>query len=273
MKRIHIEGVDLEVAHHPGDPDRAPLVFLHEGLGSVAMWPQRGRNWPRELCARTGRAGWLYSRRGYGQSDPVPDVRGHPRQEGFWHVGRHEVDYMQREAHDVLPRLLQALNISCPVLIGHSDGGTIALLHAARHQVQACIVMAPHVMVEDMSIAAIEQARQQYLDTRHPGHLRERLMRFHRDVDNAFWQWNDIWLSDGFRSFDIRPDCAHIQAPVLAIQGTDDAYGSLRQLHDIQAQLPSAELATFEQCGHSPHRDQPDRLTDTVASFLKRQES
>lgn len=270
MKRINIEGVNLEVAHHPGDPHQAPLVFLHEGLGSVAMWPQRGRDWPRELCARTGRAGWLYSRRGYGQSDPVPDVRGPSRQDGFWHVGRHEAHYMHHEAHDVLPRLLQALDIRHPVLVGHSDGGTVALLHAARHPVQACIVMAPHVLVEAMTIEAIAQARRQFLDTRHPGNLRERLMRFHRDVDNAFWQWNDIWLSEEFQSFDIRPECAAIQAPVLAIQGTEDAYGSLRQIHDIQAQLPAAELAIIEHCGHSPHRDQPDRLTDTVAGFLQR---
>lgn len=268
MRRINIEGVDLEVACHPGDPHREPLVFLHEGLGSVAMWPQRGRDWPRELCERTGRAGWLYSRRGYGGSDPVPDFRGRSRIEGFWHVGRHEVDYMHREARDVLPRLLAALDIRRPVLIGHSDGGTIALLHAIQHPVAACVVMAPHVFVEEMTIQAIDTARQQYLDHQSPGSLRERLSRYHHDVDNAFWQWNDIWLSESFRSFDIRQECAAIQAPVLAIQGIDDPYGSLRQVEDIRQHLPAAELLVLDQCGHSPHRDQPDRLTDAVAEFL-----
>lgn len=270
MRYINIEGVDLEVAHHAGDPHREPLVFLHEGLGSVAMWPQRGRDWPRELCERTGRAGWLYSRRGYGRSDPIPDVRGPSRLDGFWHAGRHDVDYMHREARHVLPRLLNVLDIQRPVLIGHSDGGTIALLHATHHPVAACVVMAPHVFVEDMTIGAIELARQQYLDHRQRGLLRERLSRYHRDVDNAFWQWNDIWLSEPFRAFDIRQECASIQAPVLAIQGTDDPYGSLRQIEDIRRQLPGTELLVLDQCGHSPHRDQPDRLTDAIAGFLER---
>jgi pimeloyl-ACP methyl ester carboxylesterase len=264
MERIDIEGIDLEVAHIPGTADKAPLVFLHEGLGSVAMWTQRGRHWPRELCERTGRAGWLYSRRGYGLSDPVADVRGAPRMDGFWHIGRHEPDYMHREAWDVLPRLLTALGVRRPVLVGHSDGATIALLHAARHEVASCIVMAPHVMVEDVTIAAIEQARDQYLH----GRLREALARYHRDVDNAFWQWNDIWLDPAFRHYDIRATCADIRAPLLAIQGTDDPYGSLQQLHDIQAWAPHAQLVILPQCGHSPHRDQPDALLDAVAAHL-----
>ncbi len=264
MDRIDIEGIGLEVAHIPGATDKAPLVFLHEGLGSVAMWAQRGRHWPRELCERTGRSGWVYSRRGYGQSDAVADVRGEPRTAGFWHVGRHEPDYMHREAWDVLPRLLRKLDAQRPVLVGHSDGATIALLHAARHEVAACVVMAPHVMVEDITIAAIEQARDQYLN----GQLRERLARYHRDVDNAFWQWNDIWLDPAFRHYDIREDCASIRAPLLAIQGTDDPYGTLQQLHDIQARMPHAQLAILPGCGHSPHRDQTDALLDVVVRQL-----
>lgn len=268
MNRIAIEGTHLEVAHIPGSPDLAPLVFLHEGLGSVAMWPQRGRHWPRELCAHTGRSGWLYSRRGYGQSDPVPDVRGPSRTEGFWHTGRHESDYMHREAQDVLPRLLSALGIRAPILIGHSDGATIALLHAATHPVSACVAMAPHVFVEDMTIHAIRQARDQYLDTTGPGALRQRLARYHRDVDNAFWQWNDVWLSERFQAFDIRAACALIQAPVLAIQGMDDPYGSLQQVHDIRSSAPQTHLVMLENCGHSPHRDQPDQLLTQVAQHL-----
>lgn len=267
MERIDIEGIGLEVAHIPapaGAPGKAPLVFLHEGLGSVAMWPQRGRDWPRELCERTGRGGWVYSRRGYGQSDPVAEVRAAPRMAGFWHVGRHEPDYMHREARDVLPRLLRHLGVRRPVLVGHSDGATIALLHAARHEVAACVVMAPHVIVEDITIAAIEQAREQYLNAQ----LRERLARYHRDVDNAFWQWNDIWLDPAFRAYDIRPACADIRSPLLAVQGTDDPYGSLQQLHDIQARAPHAQLAILPDCGHSPHRDQPDALLNVVAQHL-----
>ena len=268
MDRIDIEGVALHVTHVPGDPQRAPLVFLHEGLGCTTMWQQKGRDWPRELCERTGRAGWLYDRRGYGQSDPVKDVRGEPRMDGFWHIGRHEPDYMHREALDVLPRLLNALGIQAPVLVGHSDGATIALLYAAQQPLSACIVMAPHVFVEDMTIRSIEQAKALYQDTALPGHLRERLARYHTDVDNAFWQWNDVWLSDAFRQYDIRAACARIRSPLMTIQGVDDPYGSLQQLHDIQAQAPHVTELVLPNCGHSPHRDQPDTLLDGIARFL-----
>jgi len=267
MERIDIEGIGLEVAHIPapaGAPGKAPLVFLHEGLGSVAMWPQRGRDWPRELCERTGRGGWVYSRRGYGQSDPVAEVRAAPRMAGFWHVGRHEPDYMHREARDVLPRLLRHLGVRRPVLVGHSDGATIALLHAARHEVAACVVMAPHVIVEDITIAAIEQAREQYLNAQ----LRERLARYHRDVDNAFWQWNDIWLNPAFRSFDIRQACPKITAPLLVIQGENDEYGTLQQVTDILESVPQARSLVLPDCGHSPHRDCPDTVIQALDKFL-----
>ncbi|MGZ5887966.1 MAG: alpha/beta fold hydrolase, partial [Ramlibacter sp.] len=177
MALILVNGVRLEVGEIAGPPGarRSPIVFLHEGLGSVAMW----RDWPARMCAATGRAGIVYSRRGYGASDPVPDVRGN---------GRLGPDYMHREAFDVLPALLRALGIEAPVLLGHSDGGTIALLHASRHPLAACVVMAPHVIVEDVSVRSIEQAREAY----EAGSLRDRLARYHADVDVAFWQWNDI---------------------------------------------------------------------------------
>ena len=177
--------------------------------------------------------------------------------DGFWHVGRHEPDYMHREAFDVLPELLRQLDVRQPVLVGHSDGATIALLHASRHPVSACVVMAPHVFVEDVSIRSIEQARLAYADTSERG-LRQRLARYHQDADNAFWQWNDIWLSPAFRDFDIRPDCRLITAPLLAVQGLNDEYGSLDQLRDIQAMVPGATTLELPDCGHSPHRDQPD---------------
>ncbi|MFM6986376.1 MAG: alpha/beta fold hydrolase [Hydrogenophaga sp.] len=273
MRFIDIHGVQLEVSHLPGPPHRAPLLFLHEGLGSVSMWQQRGRDWPRELCAATGRAGWLYSRRGYGQSDPVPDVRGLPRRQGFWHAGRHEPDYMHLEAHRVLPALLEQLGIEPPVLVGHSDGATIALLHASAHPVSACVAMAPHVFVEPVALQAIAAVRAQYLadqtneDPDRPG-LRARLARHHRDVDNAFWQWNDVWLSPAFAGFDIRPACASIQAPVLTVQGENDEYGTLEQVHAILRATPHADLQVLSDCGHSPHRDQPDALIARIQRFL-----
>ena len=274
MDRVDIEGVRLEVAHIPGPQDRAPLVFLHEGLGSVAMWQQRGQHWPSELCAATGRAGWLYSRRGYGQSDPVADVRGPSRWQGDWHIGRHEPDYMHIEAWRVLPLLLDQLGLKRPVLVGHSDGASIALLHASRHPVSACVAMAPHVLVEDIALRSITAARDLYCASSAPGQtpqgkgLRERLARFHADVDNAFWQWNDVWLSDAFRAFDIRPECSRIRAPLLALQGTDDEYGTLRQLHEIAAAVSDAKTIAIPACGHSPHRDQPVALTRALVDFL-----
>jgi pimeloyl-ACP methyl ester carboxylesterase len=257
MELINIKGVRLEVQRIAGAPGAAasPIVFLHEGLGSVAMWQGREGSWPEAVCAATGRVGIVYSRRGYGRSDPVPDVRG---------AGRLQPDYMHREAWDVLPALLEALGVAQPVLLGHSDGASIALLHASRHPVQACVVMAPHVMVEDMSIRAIEQARTAF----ESGSLRERLARYHADVDGAFWQWNDAWLSPAFRSFDIRGDCRRITAPVLAIQGVDDAYGTMRQIEEIAPTLGPLQLQAIAQCGHSPHRDQPAHVTELIARFV-----
>lgn len=257
MELIDIKGVRLEaqrIAAAPGNTD-APIVFLHEGLGSVAMWRGREGSWPAALCELTGRAGIVYSRRGYGGSDPVADVRG---------SGRLLPDYMHREAWDVLPALLAELHVQRPVLLGHSDGGSIALLHASRHPVQACIVMAPHVMVEDVSIRAIEQARVAY----ESGGLRDRLARYHADVDGAFWQWNDVWLSPAFRGFDIRAECRRIAAPVLALQGLDDPYGTLRQIEDIAPTAGPFEMEAIAGCGHSPHRDQPDHVLARITQFL-----
>ncbi|MGS5087996.1 alpha/beta fold hydrolase [Hydrogenophaga sp. A37] len=268
MDRADIHGIELEVAHIPGPQERAPLVFLHEGLGSVSMWTQRGRDWPRELCAATGRAGWLYSRRGYGQSDPVPDVRDEPRGGAFWHAGRHEPDYMHLEARQVLPELLRQLNVDRPVLIGHSDGASIALLHASQFPVTACVVIAPHVFVEDIAIRSIDEARRLYEHDPGERGLRQRLERYHADVDNAFYQWNDVWLSAAFRHFDIRADCRTIHTPLLAIQGLNDEYGSLQQLREIEAHILGAQTLELSSCGHSPHRDQPEQLTDAIARFL-----
>ena len=215
------------------------------------MW----RDWPQQVCDETGRAGVVYSRRGYGKSDPVPDVRG---------AGRLGPDYMHDEAWEVLPGLLKALDIARPVLLGHSDGGSIALLHASRYPVAACIVMAPHVIVEDISVRSIQEAREAY-----PKAIRERLQRYHADVDGAFWQWNDIWLDPSFRGFDIRPDCRRIDAPVLAIQGQDDAYGTMRQIEEIAPTQGSFRMEQLAGCGHSPHKDRPERTGALVSAFLR----
>ena len=224
------------------------------------MW----RDWPDQLCAATGRAGVVISRRGYGRSDAIPDVLGAPALRDGRPSGRLQPDYMHREAWEVLPPLLAHLNIGQPVLVGHSDGGTIALLHASRHPVAACVVMAPHVIVEDLSIAAITQAR----DAFQRGSLRERLARFHADVDGAFWQWNDIWLSEDFRAFDIRAQCRHITAPLLAIQGVDDPYGTMAQIDEIAAHAPHTRLLKLPDCGHSPHKDQPLAVNTAIGEFL-----
>lgn len=253
MALITMDGVQLEITsvsapEESRAPQRQPIVFLHEGLGSVAMW----RDWPATVCRATGRAGWVYSRRGYGQSSPAPE--------------KLPPDYLHREAWDVLPALLDRLGAARPVLLGHSDGASIALLYASRFPVAACIVMAPHVMVEDVSIESIAQARDAFQDKSNG--LRQRLARYHADVDGAFWQWNDAWLNPAFRAFDIREDCRHISAPVLAIQGVDDPYGTMAQIDQIP--LPQGQITRLplQGCGHSPHRDQTQLTTQAIAEFL-----
>jgi pimeloyl-ACP methyl ester carboxylesterase len=262
FQKINIHGTQIEIQQLPGPENNGQptLVFLHEGLGSVALW----RDWPAALCARLACAGWVYSRRGYGQSDTVPDMRGPSAESGGQRTGRLQPDYMHHEALTVLPALLQALGISRPVLLGHSDGGTIALLHASRFEVAGCVVMAPHVMVEDISVSAITAAKDAYEN----GPLRQRLAPYHADVDCAFWQWNDVWLSETFRTFDIRTDLGGISAPLLAIQGETDPYGTMAQIDDIAQMVPHAQLLKLPDCGHSPHRDQPEAVAQAMQAFL-----
>ena len=235
------------------------IVFLHEGLGSVAMW----RAWPQQVCDTTGKAGLVYSRRGYGHSASIPNVRARPDPSKPLE-GQLPADYLHKEAWQVLPRLLAKLNIKRPILVGHSDGASIALLYAARFSAAACVVMAPHVMVESQSIAAITAARRAY----ESGDLRARLARFHADVDSAFWQWNDVWLSAAFQHFDIRNDCTRIDCPVLAIQGVDDPYGSQAQVEEIRPQGARIAVHLLEHCGHSPHRDQERHTTQLIRGFV-----
>lgn len=249
--KTRVNGVDLELLKVDGPAHGPTLVFLHEGLGSVALW----RDWPARLCQRLGRPGLVYSRQGYGQSDPHIDVRG---------SGRLRPDYMHHEALQVLPGLLAQTGIERPVLVGHSDGGTIALLHAAHQPVTACIVMAPHVMVEDISVQSINAAREAFEN----GKLRTRLAPFHADVDGAFWQWNDVWLSPAFRSYDIRTEIAAIRAPLLAIQGEGDPYGTMAQIEEIARSVPHTRLLKLPDCGHSPHKDQPEAVAQAIEAFL-----
>lgn len=259
MSLINVHGSMLEIQAIEGPPKgKAPtLVFLHEGLGSVSLWGSKQGPWPQHLCQALQAPGLVYSRLGYGQSDPIADVRG---------AGRLGADYMHIQAWQVLPALLKQLGIERPVLVGHSDGGTIALLYATQFPVSACVVLAPHVKVEDISIQSIQSARQAYEGS----DLRERLSKFHAHVDVAFWQWCDVWLSPAFQSFDIRSLCQRIQDPVLAIQGRDDAYGTLAQIQDIQ---PSGVIQrlVLDACGHSPHKDQREAVTHAITAFLKQQ--
>jgi pimeloyl-ACP methyl ester carboxylesterase len=235
--------------------DRPLIVFLHEGLGSAAMW----RDFPQRLCAAADCRGLVYSRPGYGRSTPRAAAEA-------WNL-----DFMHRQAHEVLPALFAALGIDGaaerPWLFGHSDGGSIALLFAARFsdRLAGAIVLAPHILVEDLSIESIEKARTAYLET----DLRERLARYHADPDSAFWGWNDIWLHPPFREWSIEAEIASIACPLLAVQGIDDEYGTLEQIRGIARRVPQTQLLELTDCRHSPHRDQPERLIAAATAFIE----
>lgn len=246
--------LDIEYAFVGSRSQDAPwLVILHEGLGSIAMW----RDFPERLCAACGVRGLVYSRVGYGQSTPRPH-------EAHW-----APDFMHREALEVLPALLDALGAPREyAILGHSDGASIGLIHAAEvpGRVRKLIVLAPHILVEDKSVTSIERAREAYLH----GDLRTRLARYHADVDSAFWGWNDIWLAPGFRDWSIRALLPRLRCPVLAVQGLQDQYGTLAQVDGIAAALPAGQctLLKLDRCGHSAHRDQPEAVIDAVRTFL-----
>jgi pimeloyl-ACP methyl ester carboxylesterase len=227
---------------------RPVVVFLHEGLGSLAMW----KNFPRQLCEAHGLRGLVYSRYGYGQSTPKPRDERWP------------VDFMHVQARAVLPALLRQLTIERPWLFGHSDGGSIALLHAASHPTAGVVAMAPHIAVEDLSIASIERARHTYETTDLP----QRLGRYHADAESAFRGWNDIWLDPSFRRWSIEDELPAIRCPVLALQGVDDEYGTLEQIRGIARRAPQTRLLEIAHCGHSPHRDQPDLVIHEAGRFI-----
>lgn len=238
------------------------LVFLHEGLGSVGMW----RDWPRQLCDAGGFRGLVYSRAGYGRSTPRP------------HAEKWPVDFMHAQARDVLPAFLQAAGVDAvsdpPWLIGHSDGASIALIHAAVYpgRVAGVIALAPHVFVEDISVESIERTRETYLATTDTqgSNLRVKLARYHDDPDSAFWGWNDIWLDPAFRSWNIEAMLPAIAKPVLAVQGEDDEYGTMAQVDSIARHVPHAQLLKLAECGHSPQRDQPQRLIQATVDLIER---
>jgi pimeloyl-ACP methyl ester carboxylesterase len=252
MPFVSVGSAELEYRLIGGDTSKhRTIVMLHEGLGSVAMW----RDFPGRLARTTGCPVLVYSRLGYGRSRPL--------------IGRRTVDYMHTEALVTLPRMLDTLEIEAPVLFGHSDGASIALLHAGSsgRATTGVIAMAPHVFVEEISISSIAAARVAYEQT----DLRMRLARYHDDVDGAFWGWNDVWLDRRFRDWNIESCLAGIRCPVLLIQGLQDEYGTLDQLARISRQATRVQTLELPNCRHAPHRDQGDAVLSRVKAWLEQE--
>jgi pimeloyl-ACP methyl ester carboxylesterase len=249
MPFVTAAGHALEFEWIEGKPGRPALVFLHEGLGSLRQW----RDFPARIAQATGCAALVYSRYGYGQSDVLAEAR-------------RSVRFMHEEALDSLPQLLRELEIEAPVLVGHSDGASIALIHAgAGHAVRGVAVMAPHVFVEDVCLRSIEAAKVQYETT----DLAQRLGKYHRDPRKTFYLWNDVWLDPEFRRWNIEEYLPGIRCPVIAIQGEDDEYGTMAQLDAIAKQVRGrCELVKLARCGHSPIRDQPEEAAAALVRFV-----
>ena len=234
------------------DPATPLLVFLHEGLGSLAMW----KAFPEQLCVAGGFRGLVFSRPAYGRSTPRPEGED-------W-----EVDFMHRQAEEVLPAFFDAIGlVEKPWLFGHSDGGSIALLYAALfpERVAGLVLLAPHIFVEDITVANIAEARTAYLETDLP----QKLSRYHDSADSAFWGWNHIWLEPAFRQWNIEAELERLRCPVLAIQGVDDQYGTLEQIRGIARKHVPTRLLELPACGHSPHRDQPEKTIAESVSFIR----
>jgi len=226
------------------------LVFLHEGLGSTALW----KDFPRRVVKATGCAALVYSRYGYGKSDPLREAR--------------TVDYMHREALETLPRVLEALRVDEPILIGHSDGASISIIYAGsgRQPVRGLVLMAPHVFVEDITVAAIARAKSAF----ESADLAVRLGRYHDDPLGAFRGWSDVWLRREFRTWNIEAFLPHIVAPVLLIQGEDDPYGTLMQIKAVERQIAgSAQTVVLSKCAHSPHADQVGATLLAISAFVE----
>jgi pimeloyl-ACP methyl ester carboxylesterase len=248
--RVEVDGAALDARFVPAAGGAgAPLVFLHEGLGSLDLW----RDVPDAVRERVGRPRLLvYSRRGYGRSDPADLPR--------------PVSYMHHEAAVVLPAVLAHFGLDRPVLVGHSDGASIALLHAgAGHPVAALVLIAPHVFVEDVTVASIAAAGRDYETTG----LRARLARHHDDVDATFRGWNDIWLDPAFRAWNIEASLPGVTCPVLLVQGDADPYGTTAQLDAVESRVAGpVRRLVLPGAGHAPHLDAPEAVVDEVAAFL-----
>lgn len=250
MPFITVQHHRLEYTLIPGREKSAPVVvFLHEGLGSLSLW----RDFPQRLVDATGHSALVYSRYGYGNSDPLTASRS--------------VQFMHDEALQTLPELLDKLNIQRPILFGHSDGASIALIYAgsAHRDVTGIVVMAPHVFVEDICIQSIELAKQSYETT----DLRAKLARHHANPDSAFRGWNDVWLNPEFRKWNIEEFLPRIVCPILAIQGEDDEYGTMEQIDRIARLSANVERLKLPKCRHSPHRDQPDAVLTAATRFIE----
>ena len=249
---IQAAGHNLEYQLIPAHQlDRPTLVFLHEGLGSLAMW----RDFPAKVAAATGCRTLVYSRYGYGESDVLAQPFA--------------VRYMHDEALIALPELLDKLGIDKPVLVGHSDGGSIALIHAggAGRKVAGPIPMAPHVFVEAPSTASIARPKVTFQTT----DLAQKLAKYHRDAATTFWGWNDIWLHPDFRAWNIAEYLPRVTCPVSVIQGEDDEYGTPAQVEAIRRQAKGeVEVRMLADCRHSPHRDQPQATLEAMAGFIER---
>ncbi len=245
---VVVDGNRLEVVRYDGDPAHPVIVMLHEGLGSISLW----RDFPQRLADRTGCTIVTYSRYGYGRSDVLRKPR--------------EPDYMHREGEVVLPELLAQLGIERPVLFGHSDGASIALIYAGAHPgaVRALVLEAPHVFVEDISVRSIAAAKIAYATTDLPA----KLARHHANADATFAGWNDIWLDERFRDWNIEPCASKVDGPVLLVQGDADEYGTTAQLDAIVARAPDAQVLLVPGAGHSPHRDAPELVLDRIAAFV-----
>jgi pimeloyl-ACP methyl ester carboxylesterase len=247
---INIRGHRIEYRRIAAAAESPTLVFLHEGLGSISQW----RDFPARIVAGTGLPAIVYSRYGHGRSDVLLEAQG--------------VDFMHREALESLPDLLREFGIALPILIGHSDGASIALIYAgAGHPIQGLVAMAPHVFVEDISIDSIAAAKRAFETTDLP----QKLARHHRDPARTFYGWNDVWLAPGFRNWNIEGSLAGIKCPLLAIQGHDDEYGSMAQVEAIARQAGGpVELLKLEHCGHSPQKDRPAIVARAIVEFVKR---
>ncbi len=244
------DGKRLEAVAYGPPPEKAPtIVMLHEGLGCVALW----RDFPEKLAAATGWGAFAYSRAGYGRSDPIDLPR--------------PLDYMEREARFSLPTVLEAIRFQRGILLGHSDGASIAAIYAGERfdgGVDGLALMAPHVFTEEPGLASIAEARGAY----ETGELRARLAKYHADVDSAFCGWNGAWLDPGFKAWNIEHAIGRWRVPALLIQGADDQYGTLAQIRAIEARTPAPVASLIlERCRHSPQTDQPQATLDAIARF------